>query len=84
MYDLNKVFSDCVELCSELNIPIANGIAIETNTRAHSFYGKCKLHNRFYIVESSLQTILQVYRELYKMNKNVFIICAKCQWTNRK
>lgn len=51
MYDLSKVFNDCMDLCSELNIPIANGIAIETNTRAHSFYGKCKLHNNFYTIE---------------------------------
>lgn len=78
MYDLNKVFEDCIDLCSELNIPIANGIAIETNTRAHSFYGKCKLHNGFYTIEINAD-LLNEQNPLEALETTIFHeLCHTC------
>lgn len=78
MYDLNKVFSDCVELCSELNIPIAEDIEISVNIRAHKRYGQCKRIANGYKIEINVD-LLDERNPLEALENTIFHeLCHTC------
>ena len=43
MKNVDKVFSDCVKICKDLNIPVADCIYVKINRRAKKRWGLCTL-----------------------------------------
>ena len=43
MKNVYKVYNDCLKICFDLNIPVANTIHVKVNTRAKKRWGLCTL-----------------------------------------
>ena len=53
MKNVYKVYNDCMRICLDLNIPVADFdcIDIKVNTRSNKRWGKCSIHNGEYTIE---------------------------------
>ena len=82
MKNLYKVYSDCLKICKDNNIPIADVIHVEVNSRAKKRWGLCTKHpNGEYtiqIAEKLLNDDVSIEATFTTMLHELIHTCPNC------